>query len=303
MNKPNRVIITYICNICQQKRMTILPKALDVRVDDRGLSEYVDVHVCEDSKIKANILFIDSDHAVRSQVSVTGEEKEKEDITDTSFLNIPAPTKTEFSEQQIILHRRFKANFVKEIMIRDKLRQLIYRTEDGEGELTQIYCNSPMGFIEITASISTRVQKELALEWISKIATILEEVVHFDERTFTHLLAYLDERINKNIEDKEIAEMDFLLNSPISVPISNQESLDNFGKQAEKLFSNLAIIDYSYYRSILDECIDNENKTLFDIIETRSQKISAAYFLSIFYDLLRNALIRLEKFQFFTISG
>ena len=302
MNDSNRVVITYICNICKQTRMTILPQALDVRVDERGLSEFVDVHQCVDSNVKANILFIDSHHNVRSQVSVSGEEEKKKPEVD-SFLNIPMPTKTEMPTIPIRLDRRYKAKFVKEINIKDKLRQLIYASDTDNEDVYKIDTKSPMGFIEVTANISDKIDKEIACEWITLTASILEEVVHIDERTFTHLISYLDERIKNKPGDKEITELDFLLNSPISIPCSNQKSLDNFKKQSDKLFTNLAIIDYTYYKNILSECIDNDSKTLSDIIELFIRKISIAYFLSIFFNIVRTALLRLEKFQFFTISG
>ena len=282
--------------------MTILPQALDVRVDERGLSEFVDVHQCENSEIKANILFIDTNHAVRSQVSVSGEEEKKKPDVDP-FLNIPMPSKVEMPTIPITLDRRYKAKFVKEINIKDKLRQLIYASDTDAEETYRIDTKSPIGFIEINANISDKIDKEIACEWINLIASILEEVVHIDERTFTHLISYLDERIKNKPSDKEITELDFLLNSPISIPCSNRKSLDNFKKQSDKLFTNLAIIDYTYYKNILSECIDNESKTLSDVIELFIRKISIAYFLSIFFNLVRTALLRFEKFQFFTISG
>ncbi len=62
--------ITYQCNQCNKKRKVFVPSSVKVTVDSRGLCELVDVHQCRDSNLTANILFIDSFHAVRSQVHV-----------------------------------------------------------------------------------------------------------------------------------------------------------------------------------------------------------------------------------------
>ncbi|OLS30824.1 MAG: hypothetical protein HeimAB125_18000 [Candidatus Heimdallarchaeota archaeon AB_125] len=73
MEESKRETITYQCNQCHQKRILLLPAAMDIKVDSRGLSEYVDLHTCKNSEIIANVLFIDPQLAVRSQVHVSSE--------------------------------------------------------------------------------------------------------------------------------------------------------------------------------------------------------------------------------------
>ena len=298
----NQNIINYICNACQQKRMAIVPQFLQIKVDDRGLCEMVDVHECKDSEIRANILFIDELNAVRSQVSISSEEKE-EKKPDISSLNIPIPDKAELSEQLIIIDKRFKRNIIKEILIIDKLRHIKFKTEKEEGDSNYIYVISPLGFIEINVSVSKKIDKVQAFIWMQEVVNLLEEVVLLDERVYKHLYSYIEEKIKEKINSERIKELTFLLSSPISIPISNQEFVDTFKENADEIFTDIAYHDHSYYLYILNESKDNEKKALVEIIDSMLERVSIGYILSALRNIVDKFLLKLEKIQFITVSG
>ncbi|MHA1199679.1 MAG: hypothetical protein ACTSQF_10165 [Candidatus Heimdallarchaeaceae archaeon] len=302
MNKMHQAVITYNCNLCLQKRMAIIPLSLNIEVDARGLIELVDTHQCKDSEIKSIILFIDTDYAVRSQVSVSYEGDEEEKKSETTSFAIPIPTKKEYPQQLISVDTSFDRMFLKELTIKDKLRQLSFSTEQEQSVEKKLTAKSPLNFIEISINYFNGIDETNALWWLENIANILEEVVYADENTFTLLFSFLDNKISRKFNEEELVEIDYLCNSHLSIPTSTIQSLENYEHKENKLLGKLIQTDSNYYLEIMHQCLENETKTLHDIIESNKDKISVANFLSIFHTLVRDSLIKLEKLHFFTIN-
>ena len=66
--QATKSMINYLCNSCNKKCAVVFPSAPKMELDPRGLAEYVDVHPCKNEELVANILFVDPQFAVRSQV-------------------------------------------------------------------------------------------------------------------------------------------------------------------------------------------------------------------------------------------
>ena len=306
MAEKNRAIISYICNRCQQTRMAMFPLSLDIRVDERGLFEFVDTHSCKDNDISANILFVDKENVVRSQVSISAEEKKDEKQEEKQAiianLSIPVPTKREFPKQTIIPDKRFKKFNIKELIVKDKLRQMIFSTEEDQSQVNEITVKSPLGFIEITANITRLTDEKSATWWMDNIAKVLEQVVYVDEKVFSYLLSYVDNKIKRQIDEMELVELEYICNSHISIPTSSEKTLELYKQQSNKIFPKLALFDALYYQQILEECVNNNSITLFEVIGKISSKISISSFVTIFQNLEKAALIKLERLQFFTVT-
>ncbi len=306
MESKNRAIISYICNRCHKTRMAMFPLSLDIRVDARGLFEFVDTHKCKDDDISANILFIDRENVVRSQVSISNEEKidenqaEKQEII--ARLSIPVPTKREFPKQSIFPDQRFKKFNIKEMIVKDKLRQMIFSTDEDHSLVKEITVKSPLGFIEITANLTQLTDEKSATWWLDNIAKVLEEVVYVDEKVFAYLLSYVDNKIRRHVNEADLIELDYICNSHISIPTSSEKTLETYRHESNTLFPNLALFDSIYYKQILEDCVNNDSITLFEIIGKISNKISISSFVSIFQNLEKKSLIKLEKLQFFTVT-
>lgn len=302
----NRAIISYICNRCQKTRMAMFPLSLDIKVDGRGLFEFVDTHKCKDDEVSANILFIDRENVVRSQVSISTEEKKDEKDAEKqaliATLAIPVPAKREFPKQSIIPDKRFKKFNIKEITVKDKLRQMIFSTDEEHSQVKEISVKSPLGFIEITANLTSLTDDKSATWWMDNIAKVLEEVVYVDEKVFAYLLSYVDNKIKRQVNETELIELEYICNSHIAIPTSSEETLEKYIKEGNTIFPNLAIFDSIYYKQILEECVNNDSITLFEIIGKISSKISISSFVSILHNLEKKSLIKLEKLQFFTVT-
>ena len=302
MESKNRAIISYICNRCHKTRMAMFPLSLDIRVDDRGLFEFVDTHSCQDNQISANILYIDRENVVRSQVSISKEETKTEKQELIANFAIPIPTQREYPKQSIIPDKRFKKFNIKELTVKDKLRQMIFATLEEHEQIKEIIVKSPLGFIEITANITSLTDEKSATWWIENIAKVLEEVVYVDEKVFSYLLSYVDNKIKRQVNETDLIELEYICNSHISIPTSSDKTLERYKKEGRKIFPNLAILDSVYYEQILQECINNESVTLFEVIGKISSNISISSFVTIFKNLEKNALMKLERLQFFTVT-
>lgn len=293
--------ITYQCNQCNKKRKVFVPSSVKVTVDSRGLCELVDVHQCRDSNLTANILFIDSFHAVRSQVHV-GSDNRTIDKKEELF-SIPTPERIDITTKEIPLVEHFKAKYIRELEINDGLRQLKYavkliRTRKFE----QVRASSQLGFVEINSILTDEIVRENASDWYQVLANILESVAQFDDNILPYILVFLDERIFNYPTEKEISELEILIRSPISLPHTNQRAMDIFKEQKKDLFKNLDPSEYTDYSNILTNCINNVTDSILDIYEQMKMHIDLDFFLSAMLKLSQNALISIEKLEFFTIS-
>ncbi len=298
----DKISISYQCNRCNKKRMVYIPSSVKVTVDSRGLCELVDVHQCIDSNLTANILFIDSQNTVRSQVHVGSDNRSIEQKKDELF-SIPKPEKIDLATKDIPLVERFKATYIRELEINDGLRQLkfavkLIRTRKFE----QVKASSQLGFVKIQSVLTDEVVRENASDWLQVLANILESVAQFDDNILPYILVFLDKRIHNYPTEKEISELEILIRSAISLPHSNQRAMDIFKEQRKDLFKNLDPSEYTDYGHILTNCINNVTDTLLDIYEQMKMHTDLDFFLSAILKLSQNALINIERLEFFTIS-
>ncbi|MCG3219856.1 MAG: hypothetical protein H7641_00620 [Candidatus Heimdallarchaeota archaeon] len=303
MEKIKQGVITYHCNLCLTKRMAIIPQSLNLEVDERGLIELVDTHQCKETEIKSNILFVDSNYSVRSQVTVSYDEDSKTKKAETSPFDIPLPAKTEFPQQRIFVDNSFEITNIKELNVKDKLRQLIFTTELEQNNDEKLIAVSPLNFIEISINRFDGIDEKNAIWWLENIANILEEVVYADEKIFTFLFSFIDSKISRKFIEDELVEIDYLCNSHLSIPISTEKSIETFKQKENVILGNLPKIYAYYYLQILNECLNNEKKTLHDLIVSHKSRINISNFLYTFHTLTRNSLIKLDKLHFFTVSG
>ena len=301
MEKMKQVVITYNCNLCLKKRMAIIPLSLNLEVDERGLVELVDTHQCIETEIRSNILFVDTNYSVRSQVTVSCDEDKKEKEVETSPFAIPVPVKSEFPQQLIFADNSFERRYIKELTVKDKLRQLVFTTEREPSNDEKLIAVSPLNFIEISVNHPSGIDYINAVWWLENIANILEEVVYADEKIFTFLLSFIDSKITRKFNEDELVEIDFLCNSHLSIPMSSEKAINAIIQKENKIFGDLTGIYDNYYIQIINECLYNEKKTLYDVINSNKKQISVSNFLSIFHTLIRNSLLELEKLQFFSI--
>lgn len=303
MEKINQGIITYHCNLCFKKRMAIIPQSLNLKVDERGLIELVDTHQCIETEIKSNILFVDSHYSVRSQVTVSYEEDSETKKAETSPFDIPLPAKTEFPQQKIFIDNSFEIANIQELTVKDKLRQLVFTTDLEQKTDEKLIAVSPLNFIEISVNRPDGIDEKNAIWWLENIANILEEVVYADEKIFTFLFSFIDSKISRKFVEDELVEIDYLCNSHLTIPMSTERSIEMFKQRENDILGNLPKIYAYYYLQILDECLNNEKKTLYDLIVAHKSRINISNFLHTFHTLTRNSLAKLEKLHFFTISG
>ncbi|MHA1954950.1 MAG: hypothetical protein ACW96U_13500, partial [Candidatus Heimdallarchaeaceae archaeon] len=289
--------------MCLKKRMAIIPQSLNLEVDERGLIELVDTHQCIETEIKSNILFVDSNYSVRSQVTVSYDEDSMEKKAEASPFDIPLPAKTEFPKQRIVVDNSYKITNIKELTVKDKLRQLIFTTELEQNNDEKLIGVSPLNFIEISINCSQGIDEKNAIWWLENIANILEEVVYADEKIFTFLFSFIDSKISKKFVEDELVEIDYLCNSHLSIPISTEKSIETFKQKEDIVLGNLPKIYAYYYLQILNECLNNETMTLYDLIVSHKSRISIPNFLYTFHTLTRNSLIKLDKLHFFTVSN
>lgn len=276
---------------------------MEINVDSRGLSEFVDIHKCKDDKLTALILFVDAQYAVRSQVPISSEEVAASDTDDIATIPVPVPKKSGLAKININPPKNFKASVINELIIKDRLRQLQYSLKPKiTEEKRDIKIDSQFCFVHIQANVSKKTDLGKAKRWFKEIANLLEQTVHINDEVFTLLLEYLEEKLRKDSFIREFKELMILLNGPVTIPISNKKSVKDFDKRWRSIEGKLTQKDYNEYHKILLSCLDNKNKTLLDIFSLMKGHMKLSYFLSAFYDLFCNAFMKMEKPQFFAPS-
>ena len=295
--------ITYVCNTCTKKRIILFPAGMEIKVDSRGLSEFVDIHKCKDDKLTALILFVDTQYAVRSQVPINSEEAQSSTPDNFASIPVPIPRKTELARIDIIPPENFKASVINELIVKDRLRQLQYSLEPKKTiEDRDITIDSQFCFVNIQANVSKKADLAGAKRWFKEIANLLEQTVHIQDEVFTLLLVYLEEKLKKDSFIREFKELEILLTGPVTVPVSSKKSVKDFDDRWVNIAGKLTLGDYNNYHKIILSCLDNKQKTVLDIFSLVEGHMKLSYFLSAIYDLFCNAFIRLEKPQFFATS-
>jgi len=300
LTTTGRKKIDYECNRCRKTRILYVLPDLHHRVDEKGYVEYVDVHVCQDDRLTANILYVDSSMVVRSQVPVkVGDEMSTAEI---KGLDIPLPKKLDFKEASITPIKEFRYKNIKKMDINDRLRQTKFTLKmKGEGKVLDV--SSELQFIEIESIISKGTDIEIAEDWFKQVASILEAIVLLDEEMLSYLIAYLDPKLSEPPTGESIIEIDLILHAKSSFPIASLKSYATFRRQWSKIKDDLEGKEFSTYEKLLTYCIDNDYKTLLDIYFKSMDKMSFSSYIDMIEDLAMLGLLNIRKTEFFTANN
>ncbi len=300
--------VEYQCNKCLKTRVLFIAPALQSdSVSSHGYIELVDVHPCLNEKTQAVKLFVDKNYAVRSQVTLDSTSKSNESsFSDISGLSIPTPKKADFITYDVIPTKDFGAFNLKSLKINDTLRERIFILGSWLDDFIEIKAKSSLNFIELKAMVSKKMSSEIVKIWLQKLANILETLVSLDEKMLNFLGIYLDNMMETRPTEKELLELDLLLNSSVAIPHSSKEHLEIFEEHWKEIFSHKGTAFYRIYKAIMNTCLHNEIKTILDIYEAVKNNITEMqvfpYFLSILRDLVEFGLINIERLEFYTIS-
>ena len=299
--------IEYQCNNCGKQRILFIAPALQSeKVESHGYSEYADVHICVNNELRAIKLFVDTNYDVRSQVTVQNKPNtDVPEITELSGLNIPVPKKTDFLEEEIKPTKDFGGYNLFYLQIKDKLRQRKY-TLKTETEGKEINCTSPLGFIEIKIKTDVSIREEFIQEWLISLANTLESLVYLDEFLLNYLGVYLDYMISSRPTEKELLELNLLLHSSKAIPHSTKEHITIFEEHIDELFPGLNIVSYRMYKTIMEACLGNEQKTVMDVYNQTKEKTTQIqafpFFISVVGTLVSFGFVNLEKLEFYTVG-
>jgi len=283
----------------------ISPVLQSEQIAETGYQEYIDVHYCNEEEPNAVKLYVDSHYNVRSQVLIkASKNKEEAEIKELQGFAIPVPKASNFVQYSIKPTNDFGFYNLKFLKIKDKFRQTDYLIEGSE-EGEKVETVSDLEFIEIEANISSDLESEQVKGWLTSLANSLETLVLLDENLLKYLGTYLDQIITEKPKNKEMLELDLLLNSTIAIPHSSQAHIDIFEQHKHELFPELSIIGYRIYKHILNACLVNEQKTLTQIYnEAKKEMIQVQafpFFLSVVSTLVSFGFINLEKLEFYTV--
>ncbi|MFW9852998.1 MAG: hypothetical protein ACFFDS_08645 [Candidatus Thorarchaeota archaeon] len=302
--------VEYQCNKCGKLRILFIAPALQSgKVETHGYIEYCDVHFCDKNELNAIKLFVDHNYDVRSQVAVETKSKSEEPaFTELAGLGIPVPEKTEFITQTIVPTRDFGGYNLKKIEIKDKLRQRNYVITEKEGEGgIEIVVDSPLNFVEIKVQVSAELKEDIVKEWLIGLSNIVESLVYLDENLLSYLGTYLDYMLINIPKEKELLELTLLLHSSVAIPHSTKQHIEIFEEHVTELFPDLNVVSYRMYKTILETCLENEQKTVLNFYEELKEKMTQIqafpYYISILSTLVSFGFINLEKLEFYTAVG
>lgn len=291
--------INYQCNVCGKKRLALIPPTMKINCDARGLCEFVDVHKCKDEQLSANVLFIDRNRAVRSQLAVSS----RSDTTQDLEFAIPLPEKTSHARFEIIPDKNFEARIIRELEIKDDFRNIIYSLNTNKPrEKIEIDTTSELGFISLSANITRNTTEEKAQKWLQKLVDLVEKTANLDENIFSKLIYFLDEKLKEDLTDTNAKTLDCILQSTISVPHAKESALVDFNQLKNSTFKKLTIVEVIYYTNILKICTNNDNRTLIEVYTSLDQKLPLFLFLNAVYDLVYNNLLEVDKLEFLSID-
>ena len=298
-NKTGRRKIDYECNICKRTRIIYILPSLHQTVDEKGYVEYVDIHPCADDRLNANILYVDKNMVVRSQVPVrVGDDVSTQEI---SAMQIPVPKKVDFKIAKIEPEKSYKYKNIKSLNIVDRLRQTHFQLkEKGDGKLLKV--TSELDFIDIEVKMSKNTDIDLAEDWLKQLASILEAIVLLDEEMLSFMILYLDPKISEPPTGESIIELDMILHAKSSFPIASLKSYATFRRQWPKIQSERKGTDFESYEKLLTYCIGNQYKTLLDIFFKAESAMNFLHFIDMIEDMSMLGLINIRKTQFFTVD-
>ncbi len=295
-NKSGRRKIDYECNLCQKTRILFVLPDLHYSVDEKGYVEYVDIHPCIEDRLNANILYVDKNMVVRSQVPVrVGDDVPTKDIT---AMQIPVPKKVDFKTAKISLEKNYKGKNIKDVLIVDRLRQTQFQTSNKKDFSLEI--SSELQFIDIKIKLSRGVNLEIAEDWLKQVASILEALVLLDEEMLSYMISYLDPKISTPPSGETIIELDMILHAKSSFPLASLKSYATFRRQWPSIKEDLSGKDFFTYEKLLTYCIGNQYKTLLDVYFKAEKSMNFLTFIDRIEDLSMLGLVNIKKTEFYT---
>ena len=297
--KTGRKKIDYDCNLCNKKRILYILPSLHKSVDEKGYVEYVDIHPCANDRLNANILYVDKNMVVRSQVPVrVGDDVSTKDI---SSLQIPVPKKVEFQIVMIEPEKDFKYKNLKSLIIQDRLRQTQFQLkEKGDGTLIKV--TSELEFIDLEAKVSKSVDPDIAEDWLKQLVSILEAIVLLDEEMLSFMILYLDPKIAEPPSGESIIELDIILHAKSSFPVASLKSYATFRRQWPRIKNERSGTDFESYEKLLTYCIGNQYKTLLDIYFKAESAMSFLTYIDRIEDMSMLGLINIKKTEFLSVD-
>ncbi|MHA1205728.1 MAG: hypothetical protein ACTSSL_12475 [Candidatus Heimdallarchaeaceae archaeon] len=331
MNQASKTItlIHYQCNYCQKRRKLIIPKLLIKSNKEGALTQYIDIHRCINDEFSSIICFIDNNLVVRSQARVkathAGYEPDR-DLTEKNngenpfvLFNIPLPQSKTFVEKVV---KTFLSTFqkIEGLTIKDRLRNTIFKIAKQEGD-KQIHVISRLGFVEVDLYLKKKTAQEVynqwrkkkekekirtfpyddVRRWIQELANELESVVTLDEEIMPYIADYLDINITTKPDEMSLLKQALILNMTISLPISNEEQIQNYIKYIETSYQKMDsndILDVKKQRTILELCLNNITKTIKDIYIDQNSVDNFADFIEIISFLSENNFLTVYKLKF-----
>ncbi len=321
--------VEYQCNKCQKQRNLNIPSKLLKSDTLSTILEFVDVHNCAQNNLSAIKCFIDNFLTVRSQVHIksthygyetdrdfsTGEDEQ--DIFKS--LGIPTPQKIAMVEK-VFDTKTFERINITGLEITDKIRNSKY-TFDKKEEGKRITIKSTLGFIEIqvfiSAKIVDRIYKEWkhqlktaskqgqksfpfteARKWIQHIADTLESLVYLDEVVLKLIAEFIDDNIVEEPTERNLVELDLLVNSTIAFPKSSSEGLRRFNTEQATIFQELSPNIKILCKELIVFYLTNHEKSILDTYKEMNPNQSYPQFLFALSHLVHEEFLKINKLEF-----
>ncbi|MHA1198412.1 MAG: hypothetical protein ACTSQF_03575 [Candidatus Heimdallarchaeaceae archaeon] len=321
--------VEYQCNKCQKQRNLNIPSKLLKTDTLSAILEFVDVHRCTQNNLSAIKCFIDSSLTVRSQVHIKsthyGYETDRdfssgEDEQDVyKSLGIPIPQKVAMVKKDFDT-KTFERMNITSLEITDKIRNSKYIFEK-KGEGKEITIKSTLGFIEIQVFIADKVVERIykewkshlkvasksddrffpftkARRWIQNIADTLESLVYLDEVVVKLIAEFIDDNISEEPTERNLIELELLVNSTIAFPKSSSEGLRNFNANQAKVFQDLSPNMKILCKELMAFYLTNHEKSILGTYLEMNPNQSYPQFLCALSHLVKEDFLIINKLEF-----
>lgn len=321
--------VEYQCNKCQKQRNLNIPSKLLKTDTLSAILEFVDVHRCTQSTLSAIKCFIDSSLTVRSQVHIKsthfGYETDRdfssgEDEQDVyKSLGIPIPQKVAMVKKEFDT-KTFERINIASLEITDKIRNSKYIFEK-KGEGKEIIIKSILGFVEIKTVISDKVIERIyrdwkqhlrveskssekyfpfakARKWIQNIADTLESLVYLDEVIIKLIAEFIDDNILEEPTERNLIELELLVNSTIAFPKSSSEGMRNFNANQAVVFQSLSPNVIILCKELMAFYLTNHEKSILDTYLELNPNQSFPQFLFTMSHLVIQEFLIINKLEF-----
>ena len=288
----------------------------------------MDVHRCAQNTLSAIKCFIDSSLTVRSQVHIKsthfGYETDRDfssvqseqDLYDT--LGIPVPQKIAMVKKEYVT-KTFERRNITGVEITDKIRNSKYIFAK-KGESRDFTIKSILGFIEIKVSLSEKVVANIYKDWkshlknaspgerrfpfsnlrkwIQCIADTLESLVFLDEVVIKLIAEFIDDNIIEEPTERNLIELELLVNSTIAFPKSSSEGLRRFNNEQGNLLLELSPNIIILCKELMIFYLTNHEKSILDTYSEKNPNQSYPQFLFALSHLVNNKYLTINKLEF-----